>query len=117
MAHIVLMDPRFTFNAIDLSDHVTSLELTVGTNQVEDIAGGDTVETFLAALRKFGGTVEGYQDHAASECEPNSLGYCACPLELADPDVAELVCSDLHDGRPDVVRQAECVTKTSGDRA
>jgi hypothetical protein len=39
------------------------------------------------------------QDHAGGgACQPNASGYCNCPLELAPPKEAELVCSDNADG-------------------
>lgn len=69
MAHTVLYDPRFTFNTVDLSDHVSEMELEVSTDQLEDIAGGDTVVTFLAGLRRFGGTISGMGDYAAGEVD------------------------------------------------
>jgi hypothetical protein len=69
MPHLVLVDPRFTFDGHDLADHVRELTLTVSTDQVEDVAGGDTVTTFMAGLRKFGGTISGLQDYAANEVD------------------------------------------------
>mgnify|MGYP001601221371 CR=1 FL=1 len=69
MAHAVFMDPRFTFNAVDLSDHITDEGLGVSTTPVEDVAGGDTFVAYMAGLRKFGGTISGYQDYAASEVD------------------------------------------------
>jgi len=36
------------------------------------------------------------QDHRDGVCLPNSRGYCPCPLEVAEPDSADLVCSDLQ---------------------
>lgn len=40
------------------------------------------------------------QDHSDPiACVPNASGYCACPLEDAPPDVAELICSDVGNGR------------------
>jgi hypothetical protein len=69
MAHAVFLDPRFVFNSVDLSDHVTDEGLSVSTTPVSDVAGGDTFEAFMAGLRKFGGTVSGYQDYAAGEVD------------------------------------------------
>lgn len=39
------------------------------------------------------------QDHSDPiRCEPNSKGYCPCPLESAPAETADLVCSDVGDG-------------------
>lgn len=69
MAHIVFLDPRFTFNAVDLADHITEEGLTLSTDAVPDVAGGDTVETFMAGLRKTGCKLSGYHDHAVGEVD------------------------------------------------
>lgn len=83
MAHLVLVDPRFTFNTVDLSDHVRELTLTVSTDQVEDVAGGDTVTTFLAGLRKFGGSISGFQDYAAGEVDATIMTAWAARSAVA----------------------------------
>lgn len=36
------------------------------------------------------------QAHKDGACYPNSAGYCDCPLEDAEPEVADLVCSDVE---------------------
>ena len=83
MAHTVLIDPRFTFNGVDLADHVTELSLAVNTDKVEDVAGGDTMVAFLAALRRFGGRVSGLQDHAAGEVDATIFAAWAARSAVA----------------------------------
>lgn len=39
------------------------------------------------------------QVHKDGICVPDAGGYCPCPVEDAEPDVAELVCSDSRDER------------------
>jgi hypothetical protein len=94
MAHLVFVDPRFTFNGTDLSDHITEEGLTVSTTAVEDVAGGDTVETFMAGLRKFGCTISGYHDHAVGEVDATIF-----PTWLARSAVAITIGADKTNAR------------------
>lgn len=69
MAHIVFLDPRFYIDGADLADHVTEESLTLSTDAVSDVAGGDTIETFMAGIRKAGCKISGYHDHAVGEID------------------------------------------------
>jgi len=83
MAHSVLIDPRFTFNAVDLADHVQMLDLNVHTDQIEDVAGGDTFAAFMAGIRRFGATIEGMADHAVGEVDATIFAAWAARSAVA----------------------------------
>ena len=70
MAHFVFVDPFYSHNAVDLSDHVIGMSLEYDADEVEDTAAADTTHIFLAGgLFSYTLTVELAQDLAASDVD------------------------------------------------
>lgn len=74
MARIVLTDAFVTINAVNLSDHITSITLTTSDDIVETTAFGSTARTRVAGLVDNSVTIEFQQDYAASSVEATING-------------------------------------------
>lgn len=69
MAHLVLTDASVVWNAVDLSDHVTSVSLDFSVDEQPDSNMGDTWNARMAGLKDVSGTIEFDQDFAAGEVD------------------------------------------------
>jgi len=69
MARIVLTDAYVTINAVNLSDHITSITLTTSDDIVETTSFGSTAKTRVAGLVDNSVAIEFQQDYAASSVE------------------------------------------------
>lgn len=70
MAAFVLTNAYFSINAVDLSDHVTSITLDYGADAPEKTAMGDTTHLMMGGgLKNWSASVEFNQDFAASEVD------------------------------------------------
>jgi hypothetical protein len=67
MAITVLTNVSVTYNSVDLSDHVESVEVNQSYDQVEITAMGASARTFTPGLRDDEITLNFYQDFAAGE--------------------------------------------------
>ena len=74
MARIVLTDAYVTINAVNLSDHITSITLTTTDDIVETTAFGSTARTRVAGLADNSVAIEFQQDYAASSVEATING-------------------------------------------
>jgi hypothetical protein len=66
MATFVLTDAVVTVNAVDLSDWVTSVSISVEVDEQEDTAMGDTYRSRLGGLKDWTLDLEFNQDFASS---------------------------------------------------
>lgn len=69
MAITVLTDASVSYNSVDLSDHVESVEIDMSYDDVEVTAMGGTAHAYSPGLRQDRVTVNFYQDFAASEVD------------------------------------------------
>jgi len=69
MAEFILSDAEFTFNTVDLSDHVKTVTFNLTSDAPDVTAMGDDWRDFLAGLRSFQITLDFYQDFAAGEVD------------------------------------------------
>lgn len=69
MAAETLSDASVTINAVDLSDHVETVELNKSAELQTATAMGDTAQRRLAGLEDWGLTLNFYQDYASSKVE------------------------------------------------
>lgn len=69
MARIVLTNAYVTINAVNLSDHITSITLTTTDDIVETTSFGVTAKTRVAGLADNSVAIEFQQDYAASSVE------------------------------------------------
>lgn len=69
MAELVLTDVSVSINAVDLSDHDTSVNLSYSAAIMEKTAMGDTFVTRIAGLKDWSASVEFNQDYAANEVD------------------------------------------------
>ena len=74
MARIVLTDAYVTINAVNLSDHITSITLTTSDDIVETTSFGSTARTRVAGLVDNSVAIEFQQDYAASSVEATING-------------------------------------------
>lgn len=75
MAITVLTNASVTFNSVDLSDHVESVEINQAYDDVEITAMGATAKSYSPGLRDDVVTVNFYQDFAASEVDQTLNTY------------------------------------------
>lgn len=66
MAVFVIDDAFFSWNAVDLSDHVTSVRINYSADEVETTAMGDTTHEFIGGLKSWDGEIVFNNDEAAS---------------------------------------------------
>jgi len=69
MARIVLTNAFVTINAVNLSDHISSVTLSTTEDIVETTAFGSSARTRVAGLLDNSVTLEFHQDYAASSVE------------------------------------------------
>jgi hypothetical protein len=70
MARIVLTDAKVTVNGVNLSDHISSVSLSMSTDVIETTAFGSTAaKTRVASLQDNSVTLEFHQDFATSNVE------------------------------------------------
>lgn len=69
MAKVVLLNPVVTINAVDLSDHITSITIDENYDEVETTAFGDTARTRVAGLGDHSVSIDFQQDFASNEVE------------------------------------------------
>ena len=69
MARIVLTNAFVTINAVNLSDHISSVTLSTTEDSVETTAFGSSARTRVAGLLDNSVTLEFHQDYAASSVE------------------------------------------------
>ena len=69
MARIVLTNAFVTINAVNLSDHISSVTLSTTEDIVETTAFGSSARTRIAGLLDNSVTLEFHQDYAASSVE------------------------------------------------
>ena len=69
MAKVVLTNPRVTLDAVDLSDHITSLSINTDYDLVEVTQIGDIAKKMVAGLEDNSVIFEFQQDFAPSEVE------------------------------------------------
>ena len=74
MARIVLTNAYVTINAVNLSDHVTSVTLTTSDDIVETTAFGSTARTRVGGLFDNSVSIEFQQDYATSSVEATING-------------------------------------------
>jgi len=74
MARIVLTNAFVTINAVNLSDHISSVTLSTTEDIVETTAFGSSARTRVAGLLDNSVTLEFHQDYAASSVEATI--YC-----------------------------------------
>lgn len=75
MAVTVLTNASVTFNSVDLSDHVESVEIDMSYDDVEITAMGATAHSFSPGLRNDEIKVTFLQDFAASEVDQTLNSY------------------------------------------
>lgn len=88
MAITVLTNVSVTYNSVDLSDHVESVEITQSYDEVEITAMGATAKAFAPGLREDSITLNFYQDFAAAKVDQtfNSfLGSAAGAVLVVKP--------------------------------
>ena len=69
MAKFVYDNVHVTVNSVDLSDHVQSVTLNVDVSEVDVTCMSDTFDQSLAGRKKVTGSIQFYQDFAASEID------------------------------------------------
>jgi len=69
MAKFILRDASVTVNAIDLSDHVESVEISISQDDVDITAMGATAKQHARGLRDDKITINFFQDFDASKVE------------------------------------------------
>jgi hypothetical protein len=70
MARIVLTDAKVTINGVNLSDHISSVSLSVSTEIIETTGFGSVAaKTRVAGLQDNSVTLEFHQDFATSNVE------------------------------------------------
>lgn len=74
MARIVLTNAYVTINAVNLSDHITSVTLTTSDDIIETTAFGSSARTRVAGLGDNSVAIEFQQDYAASSVEATING-------------------------------------------
>lgn len=60
---------KVTVNSVDLSDHVKSVSISYGAEELDDTVMGDTAKSRLPGLLDWSAEVEWVQDFAASEVD------------------------------------------------
>lgn len=75
MAITVLTNASVTFNSVDLSDHVESVEIDFAYDDVEITAMGATAKAYAPGLRDDKITVNFYQDFATSKVDQTLNTY------------------------------------------
>lgn len=66
---MILKDAFVSINAVDLSDHVRSVNMDLGVEPQDDTAMGDNTRSAEAGLKIYSLTVEFYQDFATGEID------------------------------------------------
>lgn len=74
MARLVLTNAFVTINAVNLSDHITSITLTTTDDVVETTAFGSSARTRVGGLGDNSVAIEFQQDYAASSVEATING-------------------------------------------
>jgi hypothetical protein len=74
MAVTVLTNVSVTYNSVDLSDHVQSVEINQSYDQVEITAMGASARTFTPGLRDDTITLNMYQDFATGKVDATHFG-------------------------------------------
>ena len=74
MARIVLTNAYVTINAVNLSDHITSVTLTTSDDIIETTAFGSSARTRVGGLGDNSVAIEFQQDYAASSVEATING-------------------------------------------
>jgi hypothetical protein len=69
MPQLVLTNTRVTINSVDLTDHVTSVTLDLGADEVETTAFGSTARTRIGGLQDHSVSIDFQQDYAAANVE------------------------------------------------
>ena len=69
MAHFVLTNAAVRVNAVDLSDHVTELEVTMNAEDVEATTMGATSRQYLVGLREDSFNMTFLQDFSSGEVD------------------------------------------------
>lgn len=69
MAIFVISNPVVTINAVDLSDHISSVTISTEREEVDVTAFGATSKTTLAGLGDATMEMEAFQDFAAGEVD------------------------------------------------
>jgi hypothetical protein len=74
MARLVLTNAYVTINAVNLSDHITSITLTTSDDIIETTAFGSSARTRVGGLGDNSVAIEFQQDYAASSVEATING-------------------------------------------
>ena len=69
MAHFILNDAEVVVNAVDLSDHVSSVRLNYSAELQDNSSMGDDTRKRLAGIKEWSIEVEFKQDFAAAEVD------------------------------------------------
>lgn len=90
MALIVFKNASVTINAVDLSDHVKSVEIKYSAESLENTAMGATFKGKQAGLKDWSMSVEFYQDYAAAQVDATLFSLVgAAPFAIiVRPDAA-----------------------------
>lgn len=91
MAKYVITDASVTYNSVDLSDHVESVEITMDSEDVDLTSMGDTSRTHAPGLRDDTVTVTYFQDFATGKVDATHaplLGVAAGATLVVKPTSA-----------------------------
>lgn len=91
MAKYVILDASVTYNSVDLSDHVESVEITMDSEDVDLTSMGDTSRTHAPGLRDDTVTVTYFQDFATGKVDATHaplLGVAAGATLVVKPTSA-----------------------------
>lgn len=69
MAEIVLKDAFVSINAVDLSDHVSSVTISYSAEMLDNTAMGDDTRTRLGGLKDWNISIDLFNDYAASNVD------------------------------------------------
>lgn len=118
MASHMLYNAYVKVNNVDLSDHVKSVTLNYGANQLDDAAMSDETEINLAGIKNWSASVTFDQDYAAAKVDATLfplVGAAAFPFAIR-PDAGAISATN-----PEFVANATLasyppVTGTHGDK-
>jgi hypothetical protein len=91
MAELIWNDAYFSINAVDLSNHVTSLTLNYGVELLDITAMGDGARDRIAGYKDWSIEVEFNQDFAASSVDATMfplVGAAATAIEIRPTSAA-----------------------------
>ncbi len=120
MAEFILSDASFTFNSVDLSDHVKTVTFNLTSDAPDVTAMGDDWRDFLAGLRSWQITLDFYQDFAAGKVDATFWaafnGTNRTPIILR-PDGAGVGATNPSFSGNVIITNYDPITGTVGDAA